>query len=75
MIKTRAKREGWPVAEVKGRIEREKEQLREHIGAIADIANSHLFERILVRWRILHIPLLYILTITALFHVLAVHMY
>ena len=75
MIKTRAKREGWSVAEVKSRIEREKEQLREHIGAIGNIANSHLFERILVRWRILHIPLLYILTITALFHVLAVHMY
>ena len=75
MIKARAKHEGWPVVDVKARINREKEQLREHIGSIANIANAHLFERILVRWRILHIPLLYILTITALFHVLAVHMY
>jgi len=75
MIKARARREGWASADVKARIQQEKEQLREHIAAIANIANSHLFERILVRWRILHIPLLYILTITALIHVLYVHMY
>ena len=75
MVKTRAKREGWASADVKERIHREREQLREHIAAIANIANAHLFERILVRWRILHIPLLYILVITALIHVLYVHMY
>jgi len=75
MIKSRAQREGWSSADVKARIHREKEQLRDHIAAIANIANAHLFERILVRWRILHIPLLYILVITALIHVLYVHMY
>jgi len=75
MIKARAKREGWASMDVKARVHREKEQLREHISAIANIASAHLFERILVRWRILHIPLLYILVITALIHVLYVHMY
>lgn len=75
MVKSRAQREGWGSADVKARIHHEKEQLREHIAAIANIANAHLFERILVRWRILHIPLLYILVITALIHVLYVHMY
>ena len=75
MVKAIAKRDGLPASEVKGRINREKEQLREHINAVANIAHSHLFERVLVKWRILHIPLLYILVITSLFHVLAVHMY
>ncbi|WP_455221141.1 hypothetical protein [Kaarinaea lacus] len=75
MLKTVAKREGLTGAEVKGRLNREKEQLREHISSVANIAHSHLFERVLVKWRILHIPLLYILVITASFHVLAVHMY
>jgi len=75
MIKARAKHDGWASADVKARVHREKEQLREHISSIANIANAHLFERILVRWRILHIPLLYILVITALIHVLYVHMY
>jgi len=75
MVKTIAKRDGLPPNEVKGRLSREKEQLREHISAVANIANSHMLERVLVKWRILHIPLLYILVITGLFHVLAVHMY
>jgi len=75
MVKSRAKLHGYSDMEVKARINREKDQLREHIGALANIANAHLFERILVKWRILHIPLLYILVITSLFHVLAVHMY
>ena len=75
MVKTIAKRDGLPPNEVKGRLNREKEQLREHINAVANIANSHMLERVLVKWRILHIPLLYILVITGLFHVLAVHMY
>lgn len=75
MVKTIAKRDGLTASEVKGRLNREKEQLREHINAVANIAHSHLFERVLVKWRILHIPLLYILVITGLFHVLAVHMY
>ena len=75
MVKSRAKLHGYSDMEVKARINREKDQLREHIGALANIAHAHLFERILVKWRILHIPLLYILVITTLFHVLAVHMY
>lgn len=75
LVKARAARDGLSPHDVKTRLNREKEQLREHIGSVANIANAHLFERILVKWRILHIPLLYILVITALFHVLAVHMY
>jgi len=75
MLKTTAKREGLSNVDIKGRLSREKEQLREHISAVANIAHSHLFERVLVKWRILHIPLLYILVITGSFHVLAVHMY
>jgi len=75
MLKITARQEGLSNVEIKGRLNREKEQLREHISAVANIAHSHLFERVLVKWRILHIPLLYILVITGSFHVLAVHMY
>ncbi|MGD8558869.1 MAG: hypothetical protein PVH04_04360, partial [Gammaproteobacteria bacterium] len=75
LLKTRARQEGLAGNELKNRLNREKEQLREHIASVANIANAHLFERILVKWRILHIPLLYILVITGSFHVLAVHMY
>jgi hypothetical protein len=75
LLKSRARQEGLAGEELKNRLNREKEQLREHITSVANIAHAHLFERILVKWRILHIPLLYILVVTGLFHVLAVHMY
>ena len=75
MLKMHAKRDGLAGGDLKKLLNRQKEQLREHISSVADIAHAHLFERILVKWRILHIPLLYILVITGLFHVLAVHMY
>jgi len=75
MVKSQARREGWPNTVTKNRVAFEKDQLRKYINAIAEIANIHLLERVLVMWRILHIPLLYILVITSLAHVLAVHMY
>ncbi|NOZ54725.1 MAG: hypothetical protein GXP08_16580 [Gammaproteobacteria bacterium] len=75
MIKSEARRKGWTKDETKNRLTVEKDQLKKYINAIAEIANTHLLERVLVMWRMLHIPLLYILVITSLAHVLAVHMY
>lgn len=75
MIKTVAKREAWPPQAYRQQLNKEKDMLRSHIYDVAEISQAHIFERLLVKWRILHIPLLYILVITALFHVLAVHMY
>jgi hypothetical protein len=75
MLRSIAQEDGWNVDEYKKRLSEEKRLLRDHINAVVEIARVHLFERLLVRWRVLHIPLLYILLITGLVHVLAVHMY
>lgn len=75
MLRMTAQEDGWNVDEYKTRLADEKRLLRDHINAVVEIARVHLFERLFVRWRILHIPLLYILLITGLVHVLAVHMY
>lgn len=75
MLRASAQESGWNVEEYKSRLADEKRLLRDHINAVVEIARVHLFERLFVRWRILHIPLLYILLITGLVHVLAVHMY
>lgn len=75
MLKIQAQEEGWGVKAYKNILDIEKKLLREHINAVVDIAHVHIYERLLVRWRILHIPLLYILFITGCAHVLAVHMY
>lgn len=75
MLRDRATEDGWNLEEFKTRLSEEKLLLRDHINAVVDIARIHLFERLLVKWRVFHIPLLYILLITGLVHVLAVHMY
>jgi hypothetical protein len=75
LLKLIAQDQGWSVHDYKKLLDHEKRLLREHINSVVDIAHVHLYERVLVRWRILHIPLLYILFITGCAHVLAVHMY
>lgn len=38
-------------------------------------AQFHTYERLLVRWHVIHIPFLYLLVLTAVVHVVAVHAY
>lgn len=75
MLKVHAQEQGWTVQVYKNLLDEEKRLLREHINAVVEIAHVHVYERVLVRWRILHIPLLYILFVTGCAHVLAVHLY
>ena len=75
LVRNRAQSESWSKEVYRLQLAKEKDKLRAHINSVAEIAQSHLFERLLVRWRILHIPFLYILLVTGLAHVLAVHMY
>jgi hypothetical protein len=49
--------------------------IREYLGAALSVANFSAYERLLSLWHILHVPLVYMLVFTAVFHVIAVHMY
>jgi len=75
MLQQIAQNSGWSVNAYKKLFAAEKQLLRKHINLVVEIAKIHHYERLLVRWRVLHIPLLYILLITGLTHVFAVHMY
>lgn len=75
MLRYMAQEEGWGMGIYKKLLEQEKKLLRDHINSVVEIAYVHLYERLLVRWRIIHIPLLYILFVTGVGHVVAVHMY
>jgi len=75
MLQQIAQQSGWSIEIYKKLLAAEKQLLRKHINSVVEIAKIHHYERLLVRWRLLHIPLLYILLITGLAHVFAVHMY
>ncbi len=50
-------------------------QLRDYLAAASAAARFGAIERLFSLWHVAHLPLVVILVLTALFHVLAVHMY
>ena len=75
LLKKRARQEKWDKYQFRAELVREKKFLREHVNALVKIGQSHFYERMLVGWRIFHVPLIFILTISGSVHVLAVHLY
>jgi len=49
--------------------------IREYMSLIGRVAQFSLYERLFALWHILHLPIFLLMIISALFHVLAVHMY
>lgn len=52
-----------------------RKQLRHYILDIIIMGYTSLIEQVLRHWRVLHVPALYILTVTAIVHVVVIHMY
>lgn len=70
-----AKNERWTKDILRARLQEERRLIRAHLFAAANIGRFQAFEKLAGRWRILHVPLLYLLLLSGLAHVLAVHMY
>lgn len=49
--------------------------IRRYLEQVGRVAQFTLFERLFSLWHVLHMPLFFMMVISALFHVLAVHMY
>lgn len=46
-----------------------------YLDAARDAAQFRAFERVFALWHVLHLPLVWLLVVSAVFHVIAVHMY
>ena len=55
--------------------EENKKQLEHFIKTVRDVAQFHTYERLFSWWHIFHIPLVYLLIFSGIFHVISVHMY
>ena len=49
--------------------------LRQHLKQVRKVAHLNFFDRLFSLWHILHLPFFFMLVISALVHILAVHMY
>lgn len=70
-----AQGEGWNGRMLRERQNQFKKQLRDYIRVLKKVALFHVYERFFSFWRNAHVPLLYMLLMTGVIHVIAVHMY
>jgi hypothetical protein len=74
-LKKIADQNGWEARTVRQKRREFKRQLREYILVLKKVALFKVYERFFAFWRNAHVPLLYLLLISGVVHVVAVHMY
>lgn len=71
----RAQRRQWPPGKLEARRRAGLVLIRDYLRAVVDAAQFSTYERLFSWWHVLHIPLVYLLVVSAIVHVIAVHMY
>ncbi len=74
-LKVLARQNGWDRATVRQKRREFKRQLRLYIETLRKVALFKVYERFFAFWRNAHVPLLYLLLMSGVMHVIAVHMY
>ncbi len=75
ILRERAVQEHWDKLTYRAEFAKEKRILRAYVNALVQIGKFHFYERLLVGWRIFHVPLIFILVISGSVHVFAIHWY
>ncbi len=74
-LKIRAEARQWDRDKTRRRIRKSRQLMLRYLRAILRVAQFHAFERLFSLWHVVHVPLLYLLLVSAIVHVVAVHMY
>jgi hypothetical protein len=70
-----AKERRWTRAQYRRRRLQIVSLTRQYLLSVLRVAQFSAFERLFALWHVLHVPFVYLLLITACFHVFAVHAY
>jgi hypothetical protein len=70
-----ARKHGWDAAKLERRMLGGKAAIHEYLSAVIDVARFTAYERLFSLWHILHVPFVFMLVISGIVHVIAVHMY
>ena len=74
-VSERALREGWSSREQARELRWGRERIRAYHEAIRRVGGLAINDRLFAAWHVLHFPLFVMLILTALIHVVAVHLY
>ncbi|HEX9625665.1 MAG TPA: hypothetical protein VGA00_01875 [Acidiferrobacterales bacterium] len=68
-------KKGWNRAKLRSRLAYGRQMIRAYLGMVQEVAQFHTYERLFSLWHILHVPFVWLMVFSAVFHVIAVHMY
>ncbi|MFQ5480645.1 MAG: hypothetical protein ACE5DW_05150 [Thermodesulfobacteriota bacterium] len=74
-LRVAARRNQWSAAELKAHTTATRSYISSHISAAKAISRFKVYERLFSLWHLLHMPLFLMLVLTAVIHVVAVHMF
>jgi hypothetical protein len=74
-LRLRAATERWTDEKLARRIRNRRALIAAHLRAVQRVAQFGVFERLFSWWHVLHVPLVYMMVLSAIAHVIAVHMY
>lgn len=75
LLRQRAVAEGWTQTKLARRARAARSLVAQYLRTVQRLAQFTVFERLFSWWHVLHVPLVYMLVLTAIAHVIAVHMY
>ena len=70
-----AEQGGWDAASHSKRERLARKLVRQYLNAVVRVAQFTAYERLFSLWHVAHIPFVYLLVISAVVHVIAVHAY
>lgn len=74
-LRAMAKGRGWSRAQYIGRKRVARRFIESYLGSVVRVAQFTAFERLFALWHVAHVPFVYLLVISAIVHVIAVHAY
>jgi len=75
LYKAHARERGWDQAKFQRRLKAASNLVRTYLRSTREVAHFRTYERLFSLWHVLHVPLVYMLILSAIAHVVAVHMY
>lgn len=74
-IETAARQRRWDAAERARRERQARKLVRRYLHNVVRVAQFTAYERVFALWHVAHVPFVYLLVLSAAFHVFAVHAY
>jgi hypothetical protein len=75
LYKAHARERGWDHAKYQRRLDSADRLVQTYLRSTREVAHFSTYERLFSLWHVLHVPLVYMLILSAIAHVVAVHMY